>query len=58
MKAATLEAARAELERQREEEKVLLGEKGLRLVSDNERAIVGLLMILEEFCSFIFCQFR
>jgi hypothetical protein len=36
VKAATLEAARAELERQREEEKVLLGEKVLRLVLDYE----------------------
>ncbi len=38
IKAATLEAARAELERQREEEKVLLGEKVLRLVLDYEAA--------------------
>jgi hypothetical protein len=38
VKAATLEAARAELERQREEEKVLLGEKVLRLVLDYEAA--------------------
>jgi hypothetical protein len=36
VKAATLEAARAELERQREEEKVLLGEKVLRLLLDYE----------------------
>jgi outer membrane protein TolC len=36
VKAATLEAARAELERQREGEKVLLGEKVLRLVLDYE----------------------
>jgi hypothetical protein len=36
VKAATLEATRAELERQREEEKVLLGEKVLRLVLDYE----------------------
>jgi hypothetical protein len=36
VKAATLEAARAELERQREEEKVLLGDKVLRLVLDYE----------------------
>jgi hypothetical protein len=36
IKAATLEAARAELKRQREEEKVLLGEKVLRLVLDYE----------------------
>jgi outer membrane protein TolC len=36
IKAATLEAARAELERQREEEKVLLGDKVLRLVLDYE----------------------
>lgn len=34
--AATLEAAKAELERQREEEKILLGEKVLRLVLDYE----------------------
>jgi len=38
IKAATLEAARAELERQREEEKVLLGEKVLKLVLDYEAA--------------------
>ncbi len=38
IKAATLEAARAELERQREEEKVLLGDKVLRLVLDYEAA--------------------
>ena len=38
VKAATLEAARAELERQREEEKVNLGEKVLRLVLDYEAA--------------------
>jgi hypothetical protein len=36
VKVATLEAARAELERQREEEKVLLGEKVLRLLLDYE----------------------
>jgi hypothetical protein len=36
VKAATLEAAWAELERQREEEKVLLGEKVLRLLLDYE----------------------
>lgn len=36
VKAATLEAARAELERQREEEKILLGEKVLRLLLDYE----------------------
>jgi hypothetical protein len=36
VKAATLEAARAELERQREEEKVKLGEKVLRLLLDYE----------------------
>jgi hypothetical protein len=36
VKAATLEAARAELERQREEEKVLLGDKVLRLLLDYE----------------------
>ena len=34
VKSATLEAARAELERQREEGKILLGEKVLRLVLD------------------------
>ncbi len=38
VKAATLEAARAELERQREEEKVNLGDKVLRLVLDYEAA--------------------
>jgi hypothetical protein len=38
IKAATLEAARAELERQREEEKVNLGDKVLRLVLDYEAA--------------------
>ena len=36
VKAAILEAARAELERHREEEKVLLGEKVLRLLLDYE----------------------
>jgi len=36
VKAATLEAARAELERQREEEKVNLGDKVLRLLLDYE----------------------
>jgi hypothetical protein len=36
IKAATLEAARAELERQREEEKVNLGDRVLRLVLDYE----------------------
>jgi hypothetical protein len=36
IKAATLEAARAELERQREEEKVDLGDKVLRLLLDYE----------------------
>ncbi len=36
MKAATLEAARAELKRQREEEKVNLGDKVLQLVLDYE----------------------
>ena len=36
IKAATLEAARAELERQREEEKVNLGDKVLRLLLDYE----------------------
>jgi outer membrane protein TolC len=36
VKAATLEAARAELERQREEEKALIGDKVLRLVLDYE----------------------
>ncbi|MFM6127301.1 MAG: hypothetical protein ACKPBV_00855 [Sphaerospermopsis kisseleviana] len=36
VKAATLEATRAELERQREEEKVKLGEKVLRLLLDYE----------------------
>ncbi len=38
VKAATLEAARAELERQREEEKALLEDKVLRLVLDYEAA--------------------
>jgi hypothetical protein len=38
IKAATLEAARAELERQREEEKVNLGDKVLRLLLDYEAA--------------------
>ena len=38
VKAATLEAARAQLERQREEEKVNLGDKVLRLVLDYEAA--------------------
>ena len=38
IKAATLEAARAELERQREEEKINLGDKILRLVLDYEAA--------------------
>jgi hypothetical protein len=38
VKAATLEAARAELERLREEEKVNLGDKVLRLVLDYEAA--------------------
>jgi hypothetical protein len=39
IKAATLEAARAELERKREEEKVLLGDKVLRLVLDYEAVL-------------------
>ena len=39
IKAATLEAARAELERKREEEKVDLGDKVLRLVLDYEAAL-------------------
>ncbi len=38
VKSATLEAARAELERQREEEKINLGDKILRLVLDYEAA--------------------
>ena len=38
VKSATLEAARAELERQRESEKILLGDKVLRLVLDYEAA--------------------
>jgi hypothetical protein len=38
VKAATLEAARAELERQREQEKILLGEKVLQLLLSYEAA--------------------
>ncbi len=38
VKAATLEAARAELERKREQEKILLGEKVLQLLLDYEGA--------------------
>ncbi len=49
---ATLEAARAELERQREEEKVNLGEKVLRLVLDYEAATRRVELIESQLQSF------
>jgi hypothetical protein len=52
VKAATLEAARAELERQREEEKVLLGEKVLTLVLDYEAATRRVKLIESQIQSF------
>jgi hypothetical protein len=52
IKAATLEAARAELERQREEEKVLLGEKVLMLLLDYEAAIRRVKLLESQLQSF------
>ena len=52
VKSATLEAARAELERQREEEKILLGEKVLRLVLDYESSDRRVALIQSQLQSF------
>jgi hypothetical protein len=52
VKAATLEAARAELERQREEEKILLGDKVLRLVLDYEAATRRVKLVESQLQSF------
>jgi hypothetical protein len=52
IKAATLEAARAELERQREEEKVLLGDKVLTLLLDYEAATRRVKLIESQIQSF------
>ena len=52
IKAATLEAARAELERQREEEKVEIGEKVLRLVLDYEAATRRVELVESQLQSF------
>jgi hypothetical protein len=52
IKAATLEAARAELERQREEEKVNLGDKVLRLVLDYEAATRRVKLVESQLQSF------
>lgn len=52
VKAATLEAARAELERQREEEKVNLEDKVLRLVLDYEAATRRVKLIESQLQSF------
>ena len=51
-KSAPLEAARAELERQRESEKVLLGEKVLRLVLDYESSDRRVTLIESQLQSF------
>ena len=52
VKAATLEAARAELERKREEEKVNLGDKVLRLLLDYESATRRFKLIESQLQSF------
>ena len=52
VKSATLEAARAELERQREAEKVSLGEKVLRLVLDYESSDRRVALIESQLQSF------
>ncbi len=52
VKAATLEAARAELERQREEEKVNLGDKVLRLVLDYEAATRQVELVRSQLITF------
>ena len=52
VKAVTLEAARAELERQREEEKVEIGDRVLRLVLDYEAATRRVELVESQLKSF------